>query len=310
MTKKKKIIAIVGPSASGKTNLSIYLAKHLNGEIISADSRQIYSEMNIATAKPTNEERSGIIHHCIDAVTPPEEYSVTEFSDCANKAIKIICGKNKIPIVVGGTGLYFRILLENYAPPKVAPNYELRKELEQINTEVLYKELQKIDPEMATKIHFNNKVKIIRALEVCKTLNQTMSESQGIKESEYDVLWIGLNANNREFLYNRANLRVNKMIEDGLLSEFEYLVGKYGMLPIYNSTIGYNELIPYIKKECDLNYSIEKIQQNTRRYIKRQLSWFRANKNINWLNIDELAEEQLCKSALTLCTNFLEIEKN
>lgn len=300
----------MGPSASGKTKLAIDLAVSFCGEIISADSRQLYSRMDIATAKPSFEERGGISHHLFDIKNPDEEYSVAEFASEAASIIQELSVKNKIPIVVGGTGLYFRILLENFAPPKVAPNKELRDELELKTTEELYKELRDFDPVIAEKIHFNNKVKIIRALEVCKTLNKPMSEAQGVKESDYDVLWIGLNAQNRQFLYDRADLRVDKMMEDGLLEEFKSLFDDYGKLSIFDSTIGYQELLPYIENQCTLDDAVSQIKQNTRRYVKRQLSWFRANKSINWLYIDEQSNLDILDTAKNLVSKFLESGSN
>ncbi len=310
MKKKHKILAVVGPSASGKTNLAINLAKMFDGEILSADSRQIYKHLDIATAKPSENEKQNIIHHLIDIVEPNVDYSVAEFATAANRLIKSILQADKTPIIAGGTGLYHRILLEHYALPEVAPNEQLRIELSSKTTDSLYSELSELDPVIAEKIHPNNKVKIIRALEVCKTLHKPMSEAQGLKESDYDVLWLGLTANNREYLYNRANLRVDKMIEEGLLSEFKNLIKKYGNLPIFESTIGYQEFIPYLSNECSFDESIGQIKQNTRRYIKRQLSWFRANKSINWLNVDELTQDEILQKSAELWINFLESENN
>ena len=296
--KKQKIIAIVGPSSSGKTSLAINLAKELNGEVISVDSRQIYKGLDIGSAKPTVEEREGIEHHLLDIVEVTDEYTAADFCDDAKIKIDEIVKKGKVPILAGGTGLYYRILLQDFDLPRVAPNKELREELEKKSSEELYKLLLEKDNELAQKIHFNNKVKIIRALEVCLTLNMPMSKAQKKKESEYDTLWIGLNALNREFLYDNVNRRVDVMIKQGLLDEAKSLFDKYGDNNILLSTIGYQELYPFIKSEINLETAIEQIKQNTRRYTKRQISWFNANKDINWYDIEILSKQQIYQSAL------------
>lgn len=290
----------MGPSASGKTGLAVKLAELLDGEIVSADSRLIYKDLNIATAKPDNEERNGILHHLVDIKSPSEDYTVAEFADDAKIAVASIIDKGKTPIVAGGTGLYFRILLENYDLPRVAPNEALRVRLNQKSNEELYAQLCELDKTIATKIHENNRVKIIRALEVCISLGIPMSEAQGKKEGDFDTLWIGLNAKNRTFLYDRINVRVDIMLQKGLIEEAKNLLEKYGNLDLFHNTIGYQELFPYFNNECPLAVATDLIKQNTRRYAKRQLSWFRANKDINWFNIDELSENQIVDNILTL----------
>lgn len=272
----------MGPTASGKTSLAIQIAKTINGEIISADSRLVYKGFDIAAAKPTLEERQGIEHHLIDIVEPEVDYSVANFCDDAKVAIKKIRQKGKTPIIVGGTGLYFRILLEDFAPPRVAPNYELRQELEQLESEKLFEMLKEIDPESAEKIHFNNKVKIIRALEVCKTLGKPHSEMAGKKEPEFDVEWIGLNPADRAVLYERINQRVDEMVKLGLVEETKKLLEKHGRINNFVNTIGYQEILEYLDGLCTLDEAISNIKQNSRRYAKRQLTWFRRNKLIKW----------------------------
>jgi len=272
----------VGPTASGKSSLAIQIAKSLNCEIISADSRLVYKGFNIAAAKPTVEERQGIEHHLIDIVEPEVDYSVANFHDDAKKAIEKIYAKGKIPIVVGGTGLYFRILLENFDLPRFEPNYELRAELEKFDSKQLHERLKKLDAVSAEKIHFNNKVKIIRALEVCEASGKPHSEVAGIKEPEYDVEWIGLNAKNRDDLYERINNRVEEMVEMGLVEETERLLAKHGRVPNFVNTIGYQEILEYLDGNASLEDAISAIKQNSRRYAKRQLTWFRRNSLINW----------------------------
>ena len=284
---KQKIIAITGPSASGKTKLSIELAKQLDGEIISVDSRQIYKELDIGSAKPTLEEQEGIPHYLMDIIELNQEYTVANFCDDANIKIKKIINKGKVPVLVGGTGLYFRVLLQDFDLPRVEPNKELREELEQKSSEELFSLLKEKDPDIAEKIHFNNKVKIIRALEVCLTLGIPMSKAQKKKESEYNVLWFGLNAQNREFLYERINKRVDIMFEQGLIDEAKNLFENYGENKILLGTIGYQELFPYFNGQTDFETASNLLKQNTRRYAKRQISWFNANKDIHWLDIEK-----------------------
>ncbi len=296
---KQKIIAITGPSSSGKTKLSIELAKQINGEIISVDSRQIYKEMDIGSAKPTFEEREGIPHYLMDIIDVNQEYTVANFCDDAKIKIKEIFEKDKVPILVGGTGLYFRVLLQDFDLPRVEPNKELREELEQKSSEELYSILKDKDPDIAEKIHFNNKVKIVRALEVCLTLGIPMSKAQKKKESEYNVLWFGLNAQNREFLYERINKRVDLMFEQGLINEAKKLFEKYGENKILLGTIGYQELYPYFNGQSDLETASNLLKQNTRRYAKRQISWFKANQNIYWFDI----EKESLKNMIMYITN-------
>lgn len=308
---KNTVIAIVGPTASGKSALAVEVAKYLESEIISADSRQIFKEFNIATAKPSIEEMQGIKHYLIDEIEPVEEFTVADFADRASKIMNNLFEQDKIPVVVGGTGLYFRILLENYDMPRVAPNKELREELHKVEKEqgvnVLYKMLQDLDPVLAEKMHPNNTVKIIRALEVCQTLNMPMSQAQKKKEPLYDVKWFGLghmNGEDRQYLYDRTDKRVDIMLEQGLEKEAKTLFEKYGKIASLMNTIGYQEFIEYFEGSLSYEEAVEKIKQNTRRYAKRQLTWFRKNSDIEWLEIKnkttsdifEELKQRLCKS--------------
>lgn len=280
--KKNKVIAIVGATASGKTAYSIELAKKVNGEIISADSRLVYKGFDIGTAKPTLEERDGIPHYLIDIVEPEVDYSVGLWAKEAEKCIDEIISRGKVPIIVGGTGLYFRILLENYDLPKVEPNYDLRRELETLTFEELQTRLASKDPETASRIEKNDKKKIIRALEIVETLNLPMSEARGVKDSSpYEVEWHGRNFP-REELYERINKRVDLMIETGLIEETKNLLEKHGRIPNLIDTIGYREIIEYLDGKLDLKGACDILKQNTRRYAKRQLTWFRKNTMIDW----------------------------
>lgn len=275
----------MGPTASGKSNLAIQIATANNGEIISADSRLVYKGFDIATAKPTMQERGDIEHHLIDIVEPEVDYSVANFLDDAKIAIEKITNKGKTPIVVGGTGLYFRILLEDFDMPRVEPDYELRKQLEKLETKELHEMLKELDPISAEKIHFNNKVKIIRAIEVCKTLKKPHSEAAGKKEPEFNVKWIGLNPPNRAILYEKVNKRVDEMVEKGLVKETKALLKRHGRINNFVNTIGYQEILEYLDGKITLEEAILNMKQNTRRYAKRQLTWFRRNKLIQWMDV-------------------------
>lgn len=273
--KKSRVIAIAGPTASGKTSMAIELAKKINGEVISADSRLVYRGFNIAAAKPTIDEMDGVPHHLIDIVEPEYDYSVADYKKDASKKIEEILSRGKVPIVAGGTGLYFRILLENYALPEINCKPELRGELEQIPNEQLYKELEQKDPVYAKKVHINNKVRLVRVLEVIRTLNKPFSEAIGLKEPEYDVDWRFPKIKSREELYERINQRVDKMVENGIIEETKFLLNKHGRIKNLTGTIGYKEIISYLDNETTLEEAIEMLKMNTRRYAKRQLTWFR-----------------------------------
>ena len=278
---KPKVIAIVGPTASGKTKMSIELAQKINGEIVSADSRLVYKGFDIASAKPTIEERCGMPHHLIDIVEPEVDYSVADYCDDAKKAIEKILAKGKVPIVVGGTGLYFRVLLENYDIPRVEANPVLRSELENRDKEDLLKELIILDKTSYNKLKDSNKRRIIRALEVTKILNRPFSEVSVLKEPEYDVEWLMPNIESREWLYDRINKRVDIMVELGIIDETKYLLKKHGRIKNFVCTIGYKELLMYIDGLVSLEEALEKLKQHSRNYAKRQLTWFRRNPELN-----------------------------
>lgn len=274
---KPKVIAIVGPTASGKTAMSIELAKKINGEIVSADSRLVYKGFDIASAKPTLEEREGIPHYLIDIVEPEFDYSVGNYHDDARKAIYEIISKGKTPIVVGGTGLYFRILLENYNLPRVEANYELRAELDKKEKEELLEELKQLDKITYERLFDSNKRRIVRALEVIKLLNKPISEMEIEKEPEFDVEWKIPKMESREWLYNRINKRVDIMVEQGLIDETKFLLKRHGRIKNFICTIGYQEILTYLDGEATLDEALDKLKQHSRNYAKRQLTWFRKN---------------------------------
>lgn len=274
---KPKVIAVVGPTASGKTKMAIDLAKQINGEVISADSRYVYKGFDIASAKPTMEEREGIPHHLIDIVEPEVDYSVADFYDDAKTKIYEITEKGKTPIVAGGTGLYFRVLLENYDLPRVEANPKLRAELELREKEDLLEEIKILDPVGYEKIKDANKRRIVRALEITKILKKPFSEASVEKEPEFDVEWKMPYIESREILYDRINHRVDEMIELGIIDETKYLLKKHGRIKNFICTIGYQEILTYLDGEATLEEAINKLKQHTRNYAKRQLTWFRRN---------------------------------
>lgn len=277
-----KVIAIVGPTASGKTKLAIEMAKELGTEIISADSRLVYKGFDIGTAKPTKEEQQMVKHHMIDVVEPEYDFSVADFADEARKIISVLHAHSKVPIVAGGTGLYFRILLENYDMPRIEANPQLRADLEKLSNGELFAKLKEVDSISAEKIHQNNRVRVIRALEVSLLAGKPFSSIKGIKNNEYEVEWVFPEIESREALYDRINKRVDAMIDEGLIEETKDLLAKHGRIKNLVNTIGYQEIIEFLDNEISLEDAVEKIKQNTRRYAKRQLTWFRRNPNLHF----------------------------
>ncbi len=289
---KKPLIVIVGPTASGKTAVSIELAKKYNGEIISADSMQIYKGMDIATAKPTKREMQGIPHHLISAINENTAFSVADYVKLAKEHIENIYSRGNLPILVGGTGLYINSLVDNIAFDDTSSNKEIRDRLtaeaNHNGNAFLLKKLMEIDKETAVTLHENNLTRIIRAIEYFEITGEKLSV-QNIRsrqtESIYNPCFIGLNYNDRQDLYDRINLRVDKMIEDGLLLESKE-VFENKELATACQAIGFKELIPYFKNEKPLDDCVNYLKQQSRRYAKRQLTWFRRNQRINWIDID------------------------
>lgn len=284
--KKNKVIAIVGATASGKTSYAINLAKEIGGEVVSADSRLVYKGFDIACAKPTFEEQDGIPHYMMDIVEPEFDYSAGLYEQDAKRIVYDILSREKTPIVAGGTGLYFRVLLENFDLPKVEGDFEYRKKMGEYDKTELFEMLKKQDPISAERIEQNDKKKIIRALEVLHLTGKPMSENQGIKEPEFDVEWIGCNFP-REVLYERINRRVDLMFENGIIEETQNLIKKHGRIGNIVDSIGYKEVLAYLDGVYTLEEAKDKLKQNSRNYAKRQLTWFRKNPNIKWTHYPE-----------------------
>ena len=287
---KPKVIVICGPTASGKTALSIELAKQLNTEIVSADSMQIYKDMNIGSAKPTLQEMQGIKHYMLDFVSPDERYSVADYKKQATIYIEEILKKGKIPIVVGGTGLYIDSLIYNIEYNEIEYDEKYRKELEEIakneGLDVLYDRAKEIDPEAIKSISKNDKKRIIRILEIYKATRKTKTEQEILSrknEVPYDYKVFAINMD-RQVLYDRINKRVDIMVEQGLIEEVKMISEKYKKYPTAMQALGYKEIKQYLDGNLTKEDAIEKIKQETRRYAKRQLTWFRKNKQTIWLD--------------------------
>ncbi len=290
---KEKVIVIAGPTASGKTALSIELAKQVNGEIISSDSMQIYKDMNIGTAKVTKEEMQGIQHYLIDFVPPNERYSVSNFKKDAENAIEEILMKGKVPIIAGGTGLYIDSLIYGIEYPEMELdkeycNFLMKCAETEEGLKKIWKEAKKVDEEAVKKISPNDKKRIIRILEIYqatgknKTEQERLSRINGIK---YDFKVFAMDMN-REKLYERINRRVDLMLEQGLVEEVKALKEKYECFPTAMQGLGYKEVVQYLRNEDTYEEMVEKIKQETRRYAKRQMTWFRKNKQTTWLKAE------------------------
>ncbi len=310
--KKIPVIAVVGPTASGKTSLSIEIAKHFSGQVVSADSMQIYEKMNIATAKPTDDEMQGIPHHLIGFQPIDKKFSVAEYVTLAKECIERIHNEGDLPVIAGGTGLYVDSLLQNIQFSKEESNNEIREELTEMfdekGAEFMLGVLREIDPQTAEKLHLNDKSRIIRALEIYKVTGKTMTEQKILSREEkspFDALYIGINYRDRNVLYDRINRRVDLMVENGLLDEAK---------DFYNidsdktscQAIGYKELAPYFNGEKSLEDCLESLKIETRHYAKRQLTWFRKNQNINWVYPDDYENaEEMYKSVFAIIDKFL-----
>ena len=302
---KQKLIVVAGPTASGKTRLAIDIAKSVNGEIVNADSMQIYKYMNIGSAKPTLEEQSEAKHHLIDFLDPDEEFSVADYTDLAHKVIAEIASRGKVPIMCGGTGLYINSVVNDITFGEIETDYKLREELNELakqhGSQYLLDILKEFDPVSAQRLHPGNLRRIVRAIEFYRTTGIPISEHQEMtkqKESRYEPLMLCVKWD-REVLYDRINKRVDIMLNDGLLDEVKRLM-EMGYTKELNSMkgIGYKEIIDYFEGNMSLEDTVNLIKQSSRRYAKRQLTWFKRDKRIHWLDANEdfLAEGiQLCK---------------
>lgn len=286
----QKIVCIVGPTASGKTKLGIELCKAISGEVVSADSMQIYRGMDVGTAKPSLEERDGVPHHLFDIVSADESYSVSRFVEDADKAIADIASRGKIPVIVGGTGLYVDALIRGGGFADYDEDY--RAELLKKEPEELLEMLKEVDPESAERLHIKDVKRICRALEIYHLSGKTIGEHNKMTREcppRYDAKIIGLTCEDRQILYNRIEQRVDEMLEMGILDETKRLL-EAGVPESATSmqAIGYKELIPAVKGEVELSEAVDKLKMATRRLAKRQLTWFRRNPQIKWFYLDNI----------------------
>lgn len=302
---KTKIICVVGATASGKTDLAVKLAKAVDGEIISADSMQVYKNMPIATAVATKEEQDGVPHHLVEFLDTDQTFSVADFVERAKVLIDEITARSRVPIVAGGTGLFVDSLVKNINFSEVGSNAEIRNELAEKSNEELYEKLLELDSKSAQDIHPNNRKRVIRALELCMsgTSKTEQNENSMLIDSPYDALYIGIGYKDRQKLYDRINKRVDLMLDAGLENEARQMLGKQGLTA--RQAIGHKELQPYIDGKITLDEAVEGLKRETRRYAKRQLTWFRRNENINWLYADEMSRDELVEKAVDLAKNHL-----
>lgn len=286
---KGDLLVIVGPTAVGKTALSLSLAREFQGEVISGDSMQVYRYMDIGTAKASQEERAVVPHHLIDQVDPDVPFSVEEFQQRAQEKIEEVQVRGHLPMLVGGTGLYIQSVTHGYRLPGVKEDPHFREELHQLadreGNEVLHQRLQSVDPEGAARLHPNDRRRVIRALEIFRVTGKPLTEVQTQTPPPYQMLWIGLTMP-RDRLYERVNLRVDQMMAAGLLHEVEELRERgYHRGLVSMQALGYKELMGYLEGEFSLEKAVDQIKQRTRKFAKRQLSWFRRLSMIHWFDV-------------------------
>ncbi|MDR2531942.1 MAG: tRNA (adenosine(37)-N6)-dimethylallyltransferase MiaA [Oscillospiraceae bacterium] len=301
---KTFIIVVCGPTASGKTALAVRLAEEFNGEIIGADSMQVYKGMDIATAKPTSAELRGIRHHLIDFLEPHEPFSVADYVELARAKITEVRERGKLPVIAGGTGLYINSLIDNIEFPEIKADMAFRAEMRGKNAGFLLGELLKKDPETAALLHENNLKRIIRALEVFHVTGRTMSDlkrESRLVPSPYKPLMLQINFP-REKLYERINKRADEMLEAGLAEEARAFYTLQNPQTAAQA-IGYKELLPFLNGEAELSHCVERLKQSTRNYAKRQLTWFKKDPRINLLAADEF----LIDKSISLCYNYINI---
>lgn len=297
---KPQIIVILGPTAVGKTALALALAEQLSCEIISADSMQIYRGMDIGTAKPSLDEQKQVKHHLIDIINPDQKFTVADFVSLAEKCIQEILRRRAIPLITGGTGLYINALVDGFLFPDKGADESLRKQLYKVaasNPKLLYRRLMTVDSKSAAKYHPNDTKRVIRALEVYYTQGKTISELQAKMEThnqKYKPVMIGL-TRDRQILYQRIDQRVDTMMQMGLISEVRELLQKYPIQPTALQAIGYKEIASYLRKELSLDEAVKLIKRETRRYAKRQISWFKRDKRIRWYDLENASNAEIIR---------------
>lgn len=304
------VIAIVGPTCTGKTEVGIELALRLNGEVISCDSRTIYKRMDIGTAKPTASQQAQVKHHLIDIIDPDRFYSVAEYQSTAQIAAQGILAQKKIPIIVGGTGLYARALLQGMQPPPIPAQDELRRDLNKFADEQgnssLHLKLKSLDPVTASRLKVNDRIRVIRALEVCIVAGRPFSELTGTSQSSFETIWLGLYWQNKRSHSEIVTNRLRKQLELGLLAEVEELWLQPNYRPVLKRAINYKEFIPYLEGSENLKLVQENCILHNLQLARKQLMWFKSNQAIQWFAVDDLGFTATLSGILDVCTRRLE----
>jgi tRNA dimethylallyltransferase len=311
----KDLIVLTGPTAVGKTELSLDLAKSIDGEIISADSMQIYKDMDIGTAKATNKERKIVNHYLIDIIDPDEYYSVSRFQEDADKTIKRIKERGKIPLLVGGTHLYIKAVLEGFMLPDIEPDFDLRQDLEEMadkkGTEEVHSILAKKDPETAEKLHPNDIRRVIRAIEIFEQTGKTKSQFKKEQEKRpprYSAYKFAL-IRSRENLYQRINKRVDMMMDNDLLEEVKFLIDNYNLSDTARQALGYKEVISYLDENISLEEAVEQIKKRSRHFAKRQLTWLRKEKGLIVFDIENEDRDRILKEMIAIIKGEKDYER-
>ncbi len=309
LTDKPRVVAIVGPTCTGKTALSLWLARQFNGEIIACDSRTVYRYFDVGTAKPSTEERNRAPHHLIDVVDPNEDFTAAQFADLATSAIKDIVGRGALPIVCGGTGFYSRALLEGLSIPAVPPNPEIRARLQQVaetdGNQALHDQLAALDLPSAQRLNPNDRFRVIRALEVCLVTGMPFSTLAGKREESFDTLWIGLTIADREYLKKLITIRLKEQIDMGMVDEVSSLYRTYGRSLKLLQTVNYRDLVSYVEGEVSLEHAVAECERHNYQLARRQIQWFRTNLKIHWFHVDEISREDLEQQASALVETFM-----
>ncbi len=303
----KKVLAIVGPTCTGKTALSIYLGKHIPAEIICCDSRNIYKYFDIGSAKPSNEERAAIPHHLIDMAEPDENFTAAQFAQLGQRAIEEITARNRLPIVCGGTGFYARALLQGLGIPEVPPQEELRAELKEKEAGDpgwLHKRLSDLDPVSAARLNPNDQFRLIRALEVCIVTGKSFTELASVHKAPYDVLWIGLSIKDRDKLKLLIKKRLDEQMATGMLAEVKELLNRFGSTQKMMNTVNYRDLLKYLAGELSMEQALTEAGRHNYQLARRQMMWFKSNPDINWFFVDELSREKIELQVLDMVRTF------
>lgn len=301
---KKPLVVIVGPTAVGKSKVAVDLALRLDGEVVTADSMQVYRGLDIGTDKPAPEDRKGVPHHLIDLLDPDQRFNVAEYRKLAHEAIAGIHARGRLPILAGGSGLYVKAVLDEFLFPDEGADLALRAELERLartlGPEALHRRLAEIDPPTARRLHPNDVRRVVRAIEVYETTGRPLSEhlaSARAPSPRYRVAMVGL-TRPRDILYRRIEERVDRQIAMGLVDEVRNLMERYGEPPIARQALGYKEIAAYLRGECSLERAIEILKRNTRRFAKRQYTWFRKDSRIRWFDLEELGTHERALDAI------------